>query len=348
MDEQNRPTPADNNPPGAPELGKGVTPPSAPLVEDKFTGPVFRAQPINPSKSPAPVPVAATSPRSADTDEPDNDEDGEVDEHQARIEYLRSLRPDSGKKRRRSKGKLLLITVLIVVLLAAGGASAYYFMGKKSSGTTKQPAKTAATTNTDQTSNEPAANSDQSSAAETKTYNSQTFGMSIAYPGDWTPAETKDKLTITSPVVKLTDATSQTKSGRLVLTVRARQDKPVEFTGGAVVAVLDSDKVDYTKPTSTQRGSTYLSYLQFATTTTKGGLDGVYITGDYGYKYGQTVRLAEISKVDPLVNVTFVSCADETCADSAQAPMTISSTAWKSDTANRTVVETMLKSLTLN
>jgi hypothetical protein len=344
MDDQNRPTPADNNPPGAPELGRGVTPPSAPLIEDKFTGPVFRAQPTNPDKPAAAVPTAS-EPQLQDDVEAD-DQQPEVDERQARIEYLQSLRQDSGKKRKKSKLKPFIIGLVSLLIIGAASAGAYIRL-HDSGPAKKQPAQ-AKTQQTNQTSNEPAAETDQNSAAETKTYDSTAFGLSIAYPGDWTPEETKDKLVITSPVVTLTDATGATKQGRMLLTVRARQDKPVEFTAGKVVAVLDSDKIDYSKPTATQRGSTYLSYLQYSTTTTKGGLDGVYITGDYGYKYGQEVRVTEISKVSPLVDVTFVDCADSTCAATTQQALTISSTAWKSDTTNRQVIETMFKSLTLH
>lgn len=346
MDDQNRPTPADNNPPGAPELGKGVTPPSAPLVEDKFTGPIFRAQPTNPVKPAASLP-AEPVPQADEADDFDDDADSDVDEHQARIEYLQSLRQDGGK-RKKGKGKLALVVILVVLLLGAGGAGAYYWMGKRDSGQAKQPAKAQAQDTTQTANEEPVADTGQGTAAEDKTYDSTVFKLSFTYPGDWTPAETKDKLTITSPVVTLTDANSQTKSGRLLLTVRPRQDKPVEFTAGNVVAVLDSEKVNYTKPTSTQRGSTYLSYLQYSTTNVKGGMDGIYITGDYGYKYAQVVRVTDIATLDPLVDVSFVSCADTACAATAQTPLTISSTAWKSDTTNRPVVETILKSLTVH
>jgi hypothetical protein len=311
-------------------------------VNDRYTGPVFKATPTTDQPAQPTAPANAT-PASNDKE---TETQSELDEHQARIEYLRSLRPDGGKKRKKGKGKLVLIIVIILLLLAAGSAAAYMYLKKSDSGTKKQPA-----TNTQQTNKkaqEPAVADQQDGTAEAKTFTSSTFALSIAYPGDWTPEELKDSATITSPVVTLTDANGQTTNGRMVLNIRARQDKPVEFTAGDVVAVLDSDKVDYTKPTATQRGSTYLSYLQYATTTTKGGMDGIYITGDYGYKYGQTVRLAEISKVDPLLEVTFVSCADTTCAATTQKPLTVSSTAWKTDTKNRPAVETMLKSLTLN
>lgn len=343
MDDQNRPTETTNNPPGAPELSKGVKPPSAPLVNDRLTGPVFRATPTDQSTASAETPpsAAAESPlAAATTDQPD------VDEHQARIDYLKSLRQDGNRRQKSGKRRWLVGLVIAILLLAAGGAAAYMWLKQSNSGS-KRPAATHAQ-QSKQPSQAPTPANETGSAAETKTFTSSTLALSIAYPGDWTPAELKDSATITSPVVTLTDANGQTTNGRMVLNIRARQDKPVEFTAGDVVAVLDSAKVDYTRPSATQRGSTYLSYLQYATTTTKGGMDGVYITGDYGYKYGQTVRLAEIAKVDPLLDVTFVSCTDTTCASTTQKALTVSATAWQTDTKNRPAVETMLKSLVLN
>jgi hypothetical protein len=344
MDEQNRSTPTGNNSPGAPELGRGVTPPSAPLIEDKFTGPVFRAQPISPEKPVAPTPVAF-EPQPGDDEEVD-DEESEVDERQARLEYLQSLRQDSDKRRGKGKLKPFIIGLVILLVIGAGGAAAY--MRLHDSGPAKKQPTHTKTQQTNQTSNEPAAQADQNSTAETKTYDSTTFSLSLEYPGDWTPEETKDKLVITSPIVTLTDATGATKQGRILLNVRARQDKPAEFTAGNIVTVLDSEKVNYTRPSSTQAGSTYISYLQYATTKTKGGLDGIYITGDLGYQYGQNVKQTDIAQLAPLVDVTFVSCLDTTCAAANQQPLVISSTSWKSDTTNRPAVETMLKSIVFN
>lgn len=343
MDDQNRPTPADNNPPGAPELGKGVTPPSAPLIDDKFTGPVFRAQPTNPDKPAVAVP-AASEPQLQDDIETD-DQQPAVDDRQARIEYLQSLRQDSGKKRKKSKLKPFIIG--LVGLLIIGAASAGAYIRLHDSGPAKKQSVQTTPQQTNRTSEQPTVDSDQSKTADIKEFTSSTFHLSLSYPGDWTPEELADKLTITSPVVSLANGSGQATSGKIVFSVRPRQDKPAEFAAGKVVAVLASDKVSYAKPSASQRATTYLSYLQYAGTTVKGGLDGIYITGNYGYKYAQVVQLAEISKIDPLIEVSFVSCADTTCAVATQKQLTLSSASWKTDTANRPAVEAMLKSLVL-
>jgi cytoskeletal protein RodZ len=346
MDDQNRPTPVDNTPQGAPELSKGVKPPSAPLVSDRQTGPIFRAAP--PEADAPVVPVNSAPSPAFDDDDETPQAPPALDEHQARIDYLKSLRQQDNSKRKKGGkvGHIILIILLILLVLGALGAAAYFwYHSSRPAATTKQPAKTQTQPTTPATQ-ESATQDDQPVA--TKDYTSTTFTLSLAYPGNWTPEEVPGKLTITSPVVQLTDANGQTTNGKIVLLVRPHQDKPAEFTAGNVVAVLDSETVNYTKPSSTQAGSTYLSYLQYATTKTKGGLDGIYITGDYGYKYGQDVKVTDISKLDPLVDVTFVSCADTTCVTTTQQPLTISSSSWQSDTTVRPAVDTMLKSLTIH
>ncbi len=340
---------------GAPELGKGVKPPSAPLVNDRQTGPVFRAEPTMPAEQPVSIDTTP-APDLFDGDDDDAPEaPPALDEHQARIEYLQSLRQEKPKKRgKTSVGRVLLAMGLILVIIGALGAAGYFFF-HSSRPTAKKVAVTPAATNqqptqqqTTPTTTTPTTPTDATASAEPKDYTSTTFNLNLSYPGNWTPEELTDKLAITSPVVSLTDASGQVTKGRIVLSVRKQQAKPAEFTAGNVVAVLDSVKVNYTKPAASQRASTYLSYLQYAGTNVKGGLDGIYITGNYAYKYKQTAPVTEVSKISPLVSVAFVSCADDTCAATTQKPIAISSTAWNTDTTNRPAVETMLKSFIFN
>lgn len=350
MDETQPTSASDKGMPGAPELSGEIKPPSAPLVNDRQTGPIFKA---TPTPTETTVPVEATpSPVFDDVDDEVPEAPLAMDEHQARIEYLQSINQTKSKKRKRGfkSGRAALAVFLILIIVGAIGAAAYFwFHNARPNAPVKQPVKAAvqtpAQTKTDQ---QPATNPTGASTAEPKTYTSTTFKLNLTYPSDWTPDEQTGKLTITSPVVTLADASGQTTNGRMILSIRPRQDKPAEFAAGKVVAVLASDKVNYTAPAAGQRGSTYLSYLQYGGTSTKGGMDGLYITGNYGYKYAQTVQLSEISKIDPLVEVTFVSCADVTCAVATQKPLTVSSTAWKTDTTNRPVVEKLLKSIVFN
>ena len=104
----------------------------------------------------------------------------------------------------------------------------------------------------------------------------------------------------------------------------------------------------YTKPSGGQRAETYFTYAQFVGTSIKGGLDAIYITGSFGYQYAQKIKLTDIASIKPLINVSFVSCADTACELVNQKPLTVSSTAWKTDATIRPAVETMLQSITLN
>ncbi|CAN5421474.1 hypothetical protein BH09PAT4_BH09PAT4_02720 [soil metagenome] len=348
MDDDTQPTKHDI--PGAPELGKGVRrPPTAPLISEKQTGPVFRAEPTTPT----PMPTRQVAPIASDPAPFNDDEDkapeasSTLDEHQARIEYLRTLRQGNAKnKSGRKLGRKLAIVALVILLLGgAAGAGGYYYLNRDTDSSKK--AQPTAQTTTDKPSNEATTDDNPAATVGTKDFASSTFSLSLSYPEDWTPEELADKITITSPVVNLTDGAGKPVTGRIILRVRPQQAKPAEFTGGDVVAVMDSAKVSYTKPSASQRASTYISYLQYPATSVKGGLDGIYITGNYGYKYAQVVQLAEISKINPLIDVMFVSCPDTTCAATTQKQLTLSSAAWKSDTTNRPAVETMLKSLVL-
>lgn len=339
-----------NEAPGAPELGKEVRPPVAHTPKPKRTGPVFKADDPVPNAVPqlvrsTPLTQAAPEPTEPsglpvdDIDEPEDDTPV-LDEHQARIEYLRSLREQKPKKKR---GKWVVL--LILLLLAAGAGGYYYFVMRDSQAGQKTHAKQQPTTTEDTT---PVATDEEQGPAKLTQYTSTAFPLSLKHPSDWTPAEQGGVLTVTSPVVKLTDASGQTVDARMVVTVRAKQDKPAEFTTGPVLAVLDSDKITYDHPAITQQGLAYITYAQYSTASVKGAMNGIYITNDYGYKYKQVVPVGDIAKLNPLVEVTFVSCVDAECAATTQTPLAVSSTAWKLDTINRPVVEDLLKSFTFN
>jgi hypothetical protein len=111
------------------------------------------------------------------------------------------------------------------------------------------------------------------------------------------------------------------------------------------VAVLPSENITYASPATGQRGSTYVSFLQYSTTTAKGALDGIYITGNAGYQQGQAIPMVDVVKVDPLITVTFVSCTT-TCSDASPAA-NVSSTVWTAASL-QTILENMFKSLAIS
>ena len=229
------------------------------------------------------------------------------------------------------------LTILIAIVLL--GAGAMYLKNHKS---TKKPAESSQTAQT--TASTPAASQ---IATTTKHYDSSAFQLAFDYPQDWTVSDNGNGiLTVTSPKLQLKSADGQTVSGRIIMTIRDSAQKLTEFNAGNALAAKASVKIAYTKPSPSQRGSTYESFLRYANTANTAGLDGVYITGDSGYTLGQAIPLVDVQKVSPVINITFVKCADSVCT-AKTTPLSIASTAWDDKTFSQPL-ESMLQSLTIN
>lgn len=224
--------------------------------------------------------------------------------------------------------------VIIVLLLVGGGAADWWFFIRQK----PAPAKPTAARS------QQAPSQDQSTTG-TKHYDSSDFDLAFDYPEKWPVSDKGDgKLTVTSPAMQLTDATGQPQTGEVVVGIQKKDAADFSaFKQGSAVAVLDSQKVNYTKPTSTQRKSTYISYLQYAATATHGALDSVYITGDFGYKYGQNIPESDLLKLDPLITVRFYACTGAKCSGKPT-PLSIQSSSWPKDATAKQLM-TMLQSL---
>ncbi len=185
-------------------------------------------------------------------------------------------------------------------------------------------------------------------ATKTQSYSSTEFtGLSFNYPTDWTLTETAGSgaLTVVSPMIHLNDATGQTTSVAAVFAIRNKQQPLPEFDGGNAVAARVSEKITYTQPSSTQRGSTYISFLEYAKTVTN-GIDGIYITGDTGYQLGQAIPKADLTPVDPVVSLTFAKCSSAPCSAKDQ-HVTLASTDWNAKNLAQPL-KALLASLTID
>lgn len=182
----------------------------------------------------------------------------------------------------------------------------------------------------------------------TQQYNSANLNLTLSYPNGWTVADTGDgRLTVTSTPMQLTDADGQTQTGQEILYIAKQASADLSaFAHGNAEAVLASQLVSYAQPTPTQQANAYISFLQYSTTTTKGGLDGIYVTGNFGYAYAQQVPESDITKIDPLIRVTFTKCAETKCG-ATTTPLTISSDMWKSASFSAPILA-MFKSLQLS
>ena len=243
--------------------------------------------------------------------------------------FMPQLKPQ--KKWPRVVGWVLLALIALAVL----GAGGYWLANRKPA---VKPAESQQHTNSQSSSK---------ITSSTKPYTSNNLNLSFNYPENWTVADSgSGKLTVTSPVMQLTDASGQSQTGEIILTIQNESSADFSaFKQGNAVAVLNSQKITYAKPTSTQRADTYISFLQYASTAGGGALDGVYITGNAGYQKGQAIPEVDITKVDPVVTVTFAKCANTGCSGSTM-PLSISSSMWSNASFSAPIGD-MLKSLAI-
>lgn len=230
----------------------------------------------------------------------------------------------------------VLPAIVIILLLAAIGAGVYWkFLRKQPPAQAPSPAATA----------QPQPPATTGFATQTKNYTSSSFGLSLDYPEDWKVNEAaSDQLYITSPAIKLTDASGQNTTGKVMLSIKGKQQPQPEFDTGNAVAARDSEKIAYAKPSQNQRAQTYLSFLQYPVSAS-GALDGLYITGDTGYLKGQAIPKADFVPIEPIISVTFLKdCATCTADDSR---ISVAATMWD-DSQFATAIKTMLQSLTIN
>ncbi len=159
-------------------------------------------------------------------------------------------------------------------------------------------------------------------------YTSTTYNASFSYPSTWAVTDNgTGPLTVTSTPMQLESSSGTNVLGQIVLTLVSKGNLPKSF-GTQAVAVLDSQKITYSAPSTTQAAASYISFAQYSTTVTPGGLDAIYLSGNFGYLKNQTIPATDLNTVDPLVYVSFNACASSQCPISTLKPLTISSAAW--------------------
>jgi hypothetical protein len=236
----------------------------------------------------------------------------------------------------------LVFGLLALLVLAAGSFGGYWLFFRED----KQPATSGLTATPVQKDNPSQAAGKINTA--TKHHVSTGFMVEFTYPKDWTIADAEDgsQLTATSPGITLKDTNNKTFVGQVVFTIRNKQQALPEFDRGNAVAARESEKINYTQPSSVQRGSTYVSFLRYAGSQ-PGSLNGVYVTGNVGYKVAQAIPKADFVPVDPIVSVTFKKCAASRCDGQSSTATGIAPTMWE-DTAFGGQLRTMLQSLVIN
>lgn len=232
--------------------------------------------------------------------------------------------------------------VAAVVLIALLGLGAWAYKSYKSKPKPKQASSSQTTQPKPATPAAPAAPS-----VPTTSYTSTNFNTSFNYPNGWNLVDSGNApLTVTSPVTNIVAANGQSVPGQIVITLANKGTLPPGFTTQSV-AVMTSQKISFNQPSTTQAAQTYISFVQYPSTTTTGGLDGIYMTGNYGYQKDQTIPSTDIANVDPLVSVSFYSCASQSCPVATRKPLTISSSDWNNSSFSAPLLTTF-KSFTFD
>lgn len=229
-----------------------------------------------------------------------------------------------------------LVVLIVVAALAAGGYWAFF----KDSGSGNKPSQSQSA-QSNQVSNTPTT---AKIATDTKHYDSTNFNLGFDYPANWSVTDSGNgRLTARSPAVGLKGADGQQVNAQITMTIRATDQKLPEFDSGNATAAMNSEKIAYAKPTQSQRANTYLSFLTYADTTS--GFDGIYITGDNGYKKDQAIPKVDVQKVDPIIGITFAKCANSQCSGGTTA-LSIGTDNWD-DQDFADPIKAMLESLTI-
>ncbi len=236
---------------------------------------------------------------------------------------------------------------LIVILIVLGALSAWAYSSYK--GIKVKPSHHVAKLQPlSASSSTPAPAATPSTPAfPTSSYSSTNYKASFSYPSSWTVVDSGSApLNIISPTMNIVGANGQTVSGQIEFTVAKQGSIPPAFTSTSV-AVLTSQKIAFNKPAPTQAADTYISFVQYPSTTVRGGLDGIYVTGNYGYQKYQNIPSSNIATIDPFVDITFFSCANSSCPVASRQPLTIASSDW-SDTSFSTPILYILKSFSFD
>jgi hypothetical protein len=224
------------------------------------------------------------------------------------------------KKVKKSKWWVGVVILVVVVIIGAGAwlySSSHKTPPKKIVASKKiviKPKKVVSTQNLP--------------VIPSSSHTSVAYGLTFSYPTSWNVVDSGSApLLVTSPVMNLIADTGKTELGQIVLTISQPNLLPPGFTATSV-AVLNSQKLAYTKPTAVQAADTYISFVQYPSTTVVGGLNGIYVSGNYGYQKDQQIPASNINQINPLIYFSFYSCASSACPLTTRQPLTISISQW--------------------
>jgi hypothetical protein len=254
--------------------------------------------------------------------------DAQKAEAQSRVDFARSV--VSSHQKSHKKATIISLVVLTLVV----GLVWLLIPGKTTPKTQSNTSHFIAQTKTQ----------NKAPTIATQSYSSAAFGVSFNYPTNWAIVDSGNGvMTITSPPLQLNDASHQSVTGFITVTFHSQGQLLAAFTAGSDLAVLNSQTINYTQPTADQTADTYLSFVQYSSTSIKGGMDGVYVTGNYGYQEDQVIPSSDVASLNPLIMVTFTKCGNSRCTTNLT-PLTIAASDW-SDSSFQAPITTLLSSL---
>jgi hypothetical protein len=168
-------------------------------------------------------------------------------------------------------------------------------------------------------------------------YVSTALNLEFDYPIDWrvTAAADSSNINLSSGKINFTDYSGVNKSGTISVTIQAKPTDPADTTfsgqyfSGSELIPADSTVLSYLHPTSVQRKSTHLSYVQDQTfadpgsdTTNPNAIDLLLVTGNVAFNKGQTIADHPLNSVDPQISAYINSCPDISCHYRAVAAVT--------------------------
>ena len=183
------------------------------------------------------------------------------------------------QKGSRRHSKKLLIGLLVLVILFGLG-----FAGWKLTKHSKPAAKAPAVSNT---TSQSSIVSDVPDVTTTKTYNSDNLDLQLTYPSDWIlSTEADSSIRIVSPAFSYKTISGDSVMGNFRVyirqTARAVDDKYI----GRGVAIEPSQSLTYSKPTPTQRQTTYLTNFGL---DTPDNFAFFFIAGNFNLNKGDTL-----------------------------------------------------------
>jgi len=188
--------------------------------------------------------------------------------------------PNYHKQKRAPGGTKKFLAVLVVLVVLAG-------LGTVSWKVIKKPSPKASTAATNHSTSLPSTTNDVPEVTTTKTYHSDNLNLQLAYPSDWILSTQSDSsIRIVSPAFSYKTLVGDTVMGNFRVYIR-QTARPVDDKYiGRGVAIGPSQSLTYTKPSSTQRQSTYLTNFGL---DTPDNFAFFFIAGNFNLNKGDTL-----------------------------------------------------------